>query len=111
MNSKEALKTIGMTKTNNIKSESLNKPRVMYLVKELRKKELQTIKQDLDQLEKLKKVIKFLKLNYIYISISPDGKLIISDCSECMQTSTTYLPENTTIDKMFKILKEVLEDE
>ena len=67
------------------------------------------IEKDLDRLEKLEKVIEFLKLNYIYISISPDGKLRISDCSECMQISITYLPENTTIDEMFKILKEVLE--
>lgn len=108
MKSEEALETIGMTKTNNIKSESLNKPRVMYLVKELRKKELQTIKQDLDQLEKLEKVIDFLKLNF---NISLDSKLRISDDSECVQTFITYLPENTTIDEMFKTLKEVLENE
>ena len=63
MNSKEALETIGMTKTNNIKSESLSKPRVMYLVKELRKKEIQTIKQDLDRLEKLEKENKVLLVN------------------------------------------------
>ena len=63
MNSKEALETIGMTKTNNIKSESLSKPRVMYLVKELRKKEIQTIKQDLDRLEKLEKENQELVVN------------------------------------------------
>ena len=75
------------------------------------KEQFDIIKKDLDRLEKLEKVIKFLKINYIYISISPDGKLRISDCSECMQTSITNLPENTTIDEMFKVLKEVLESE
>lgn len=108
MTSKEALENIGMTKTNNIKSESLSKPRVMYLVKELRKKELQTIKQDLERLEKLEKVIDFLKLNF---NISLDSKLRISDDSECVQTFITYLPENTTIDEMFKVLKEVFEND
>ena len=55
MTSKEALENIGMTKTNNIKSESLSKPRVMYLVKELRKKEIQIIKKDFEVLEILKR--------------------------------------------------------
>lgn len=78
MTGKEALETIGMTKTNNIKSESLSKPRVMYLVKELRKKEIQTIKKDLDRLkelekenDKLKEVIKNLKSMDIKLEYHP----------------------------------------
>ena len=64
------------------------------------------IKKDLDRLEKLEKVIKFLKLNF---NMSLDSKLRISDDSECVQTFVTYLPENTTIEEMFKVLREVLE--
>lgn len=69
---------------------------------------IETIEKDLDRLEKLEKVIDFLKLNF---DISLDSKLRISDGSECVQTFITYLPENTTIDEMFKALKEVLENE
>ena len=53
MTSKEALRTIANTKTNHIKSEKIGQPRVMYLVKEERKKEIETIKQDLERLEKI----------------------------------------------------------
>ena len=53
MTSKEALRTIANTKTNHIKSEKIGQPRVMYLVKEERKKELECIKQDLERLEKI----------------------------------------------------------
>jgi hypothetical protein len=55
MNSKEALESIKNTKTNHIKNEKLGQPRKMYLVKELKKEEIKTIKQDLDKLEKLEK--------------------------------------------------------
>lgn len=69
-------------------------------------------KESLEELKKenakLKKVIDFLKLNF---DISLDSKLRISDESECVQTFVTYLPENTTIDEMFKVLREVLEDD
>ena len=64
--------------------------------------------KDLDRLEELEKVVDFLKLNF---DISLDSKLRISDGSECVQTFITYLPENTTIDEMFKTLKEVLEND
>ena len=77
--------------------------------------DIDTIKKDLELLEELekentkfKKVIDFLKLNF---NMSLDSKLRISDGSECVQTFITYLPENTTIDEMFKTLKEVLENE
>ena len=63
MNNKEALESIKNTKTNHIKNEKLGQPRVMYLVKELRKKEIQTIKKDLDKLEKLKKENQELLVN------------------------------------------------
>ena len=69
---------------------------------------LDIIKQDLNRLEKLEKVVDFLKLNF---DISLDSKLRISDDSECVQTFITYLPENTTIDEMFKVLKEVIEND
>lgn len=61
MTSKEALRTIANTKTNHIKSEKIGQPRVMYLVKEERKKELKCIKQDLDRLEELENENKKLK--------------------------------------------------
>ena len=75
-----------------------------YFINEI----LPEIEKDLDRLEKLEKVIKFLKLNF---NVSLDSKLRISDDSECVQTVITCLPENTTIDEMFKVLKEVLENE
>ena len=75
-----------------------------YFINEI----LPEIEKDLDRLEKLEKVIKFLKLNF---NVSLDSKLRISDDSECVQTFITCLPENTTIDEMFKVLKEVLENE
>ena len=71
-------------------------------------KGLKECQQDLNRLEKLEKVIDFLKLNF---NMSLDSKLRISDDSECVQTFITCLPENTTIDEMFKILKEVLEND
>lgn len=74
-----------------------------YFINEI----LPKIEKDLDRLEKLEKVIDFLKLNF---NMSLDSKLRISDDSECVQTFITYLPENTTIDEMFKALKEVLEN-
>ena len=89
MNSKEALETIGMTKTNNIKSESLSKPRVMYLVKELRKKEIQTIKKDLEVLEWLKKsIISKKRIQSLRETANPIYEIIL------------HIPQN--------ILKEVL---
>ena len=69
-------------------------------------KGLKECQKDLERLEKLEKVIDFLKLNF---DISLDSKLRISDGSECVQTFITYLPENTTIDEMFKALREVVE--
>ena len=57
MTSKEALRTIANTKTNHIKSEKIGQPRVMYLVKEERKKELECIKQDLERLDVLEKLV------------------------------------------------------
>lgn len=71
-------------------------------------KELKTLEELKKENAKLKKVIDFLKLNF---DISLDSKLRISDESECVQTFVTYLPENTTIDEMFKVLREVLEDD
>lgn len=56
MTSKEALRTIGNTKTNHIKSEKICQPKVLYLVKEERKKEIETIKQELERLEALEKI-------------------------------------------------------
>ena len=92
--------------------ECLNKIQHYINGTEITGKELlkcyENIYKDLDRLEKLEKVIKFLKLNF---NISLDSKLRISDDSECVQTFVTYLPENTTIDEMFKTLKEVIEDE
>ena len=82
------------------KSVNIDERRMCFLRK--------TIEKDLDRLEKLEKVIKFLKLNF---DMSLDSKLRISDGSECVQTFITYLPENTTIDEMFKTLKEVLEND
>lgn len=74
---------------------------------EVYRNEVDIISKDLDRLEKLEKVIKFLKLNF---NMSLDSKLRISDDSECVQTFVTYLPENTTIEEMFKVLREVLEN-
>ena len=71
----------------------------------LNKFELNDLLKDLDQLDKLKKVINFLKLNF---NISLDSKLRIDDGSECIQTFIVHLPENTTIDEMFEIIPEVL---
>lgn len=92
--------------------ECLNKIQHYINGTEITGKELlkcyENIYKDLNRLEKLKKVIDFLKLNF---DISLDSKLRISDDSECVQTFITYLPENTTIDEMFKLLKEVLENE
>ena len=75
---------------------------------EVYRNEVDIISKDLDRLEKLEKVVDFLKLNF---DISLDSKLRISDGSECVQTFITYLPENTTIDEMFKTLKDVLEND
>lgn len=72
------------------------------------KKLYNIVLKDLERLEKLEKVIDFLKLNF---DMTLDSKLRISDGSECVQTFITYLPENTTIDEMFEVLKEVLENE
>ena len=57
MTNKEALRTIANTKTNHIKSEKIGQPRIMYLVKEERKKELECIKQDLKRLETLERLV------------------------------------------------------
>ena len=75
---------------------------------EVYEREVNIIKKDLDRLEKLEKVIDFLKLNF---NMSLDSKLRISDDSECVQTFITCLPENTTIYEMFKVLREVLEND
>ena len=93
MTSKEAL--------NNIKNLFIGSPINLT-------QQFEIIEKDLDRLEKLEKVIDFLKLNF---NMSLDSKLRISDDSECVQTFITCLPENTTIDEMFKILKEVLEND
>ena len=66
---------------------------------------IEVLKQKMNRLEKLEKVINFLKLNF---NISLDSKLRIDDGSECIQTFIVYLPENTTIDEMFEIIPEVL---
>ena len=100
MNSKEALKLAILEYEKDLENDE-NNQWVKNVLKGLKKSQ-----QDLDRLEKLEKVIKFLKLNF---DISLDSKLRISDGSECVQTFITYLPENTTIDEMFKTLKEVLE--
>ena len=71
----------------------------------LNKSDLNDLLKDLAQVEKFKKVIDFLKLNF---DISLDSKLRISDGSECVQSFIVYLPENTTIDEMFEIIPEVL---
>lgn len=71
----------------------------------LNKSDLNDLLNELDQVEKYKKVIEFLKLNF---NISLDSKLRISDGSECAQSFIVYLPENTTIDEMFEIIPEVL---
>lgn len=96
MNSKEAKVHIIDTINGDMNKE--------YFINEI----LPKIEKDLDRLEELEKVIVFLKLNF---DISLDSKLRISDGSECVQTFITYLPENTTIDEMFKVLKEVLEND
>lgn len=98
----EALDTIGMTKTNNIKSESLSKPRVMYLVKELRKKEIQTIKQYLERLEKLEKDLKYISEQDFQIYRFPNGRIIFGvDITNCPSEQ----------EKVKRILEEVLENE
>ena len=66
---------------------------------------IEVLKQRMNRLEKLEKVINFLKLNF---NISLDSKLRIDDGSECIQTFIVHLPENTTIDEMFEIIPEVL---
>ena len=66
---------------------------------------IEVLKQKMNRLEKLEKVIDFLKLNF---NISLDSKLRIDDGSECVQTFLVHLPENTTIDEMFEIIPEVL---
>ena len=66
---------------------------------------IEVLKQKMNRLEKLEKVINFLKLNF---NISLDSKLRIDDGSECIQTFIVHLPENTTIDEMFEIIPEVL---
>ena len=55
LNSKECLESIKNTKTNHIKNGKLGQPIKMYLVKELKKEEIETIKQDLDKLESLER--------------------------------------------------------
>lgn len=102
MNSKEALKLAILEYEKDLENDE-NNQWVKNVLKGLKK-----CQQDLDQLEKLKKVIDFLKLNF---NMSLDSKLRISDDSECVQTFITCLPENTTIDEMFKALREVLENE
>lgn len=100
MNSKEALKKINQYWAD---MNVLGKSDIV-----LSNEDWDEVYKDLDRLKKLKKVIDFLKLNF---NISLDSKLRISDDSECVQTFITYLPENTTIDEMFELLKEVLENE
>lgn len=92
LNSKKALETIGMTKTNNIKSASLSKPIVMYLVKELRKKEIQTIKQDLDRLEKLKE----------------KNKVLLVNKNVAQGIAKKFKEENDKLKKVIEILKSIL---
>lgn len=111
MNNKEALKTIGMTKTNNIKSKSLNKPRVMYLVKELRKKELQTIKQDLDRLEKLEKENKILKKDlkdyqaYIKKGVEEHYKYFMQDYDVLLEEYEELMKANEKLKKDLEVLE------
>ena len=71
----------------------------------LNESDLNDLVRDIAQVEKFKKVIDFLKLNF---NISLDSKLRISDGNECIQTFIIHLPENTTIDEMFEIIPEVL---
>lgn len=89
MTSKEALETIGMTKTNNIKSASLSKPRVMYLVKELRKKEINAIKQDLNKLEKLEK----------------ENLVLLVNKNAAQSIAKKFKQENDKLKKIIEILK------
>ena len=112
MTSKEALgellyyANLSFERENERKTEFANKIEQMDISDNEENSKI--IEKDLDRLEKLEKVIKFLKLNF---NVSLDSKLRISDDSECVQTFITCLPENTTIDEMFKVLKEVLENE
>ena len=109
MKSKECLETIGMTKTNNIKSESLNKPRVMYLVKELRKKELQTIKQDLDRLEILEKENKELKEENKILKEGIKSLLNYCDDLYLYEEKPYHITEEGIIHTFFDYEKEDLE--
>lgn len=112
MNSKEALEELLYYANLNFERENERKTEFANKIEQIgisdNEENFKIIKKDLDRLEKLEKVIDFLKLNF---NISLDSKLRISDDSECVQTFITYLPENTTIDEMFKALKEVLENE
>lgn len=111
MTSKECLETIGMTKTNNIKSESLNKPRVMYLVKELRKKELQTIKKDLDRLEELEKENKLLKKDlkeyqaYIKKGVEEHYKDFMQDYDVLLEEYEELMKVNDKLKKDLEVLE------
>ena len=112
ISSKEALEellyyaNLNFERENERKTEFANKIEKMGISDN--KENFKIIEKDLERLEKLEKAFDFLKLNF---DISLDSKLRISDGSECVQTFITYLPENTTIDEMFKVLKEVLEND
>lgn len=58
MTSKEALRAIGNTATKFIKSDGIGRPRIYYSIREMKKKEINIIKQSLDQLEKENEILK-----------------------------------------------------
>lgn len=129
LNSKECLESIKNTKTNHIKNGKLGQPIKMYLVKELKKEEIETIKQDLDKLEslerfktrllqdtnklynenqKLKKVIDILKKKRVEISFLLCSK-DLEEYEDYCGILDVYFP--TISNYEFLLLKEVLGNE
>lgn len=100
MNSKEALRTIGNTATKFIKSDGIGRPRIYYSIREMKKKEINIIKQDLDRLEQLEKENQELKEKFKMLEENEDVVLTTLEIS---------VQENTKFKKALDILKGKLE--
>ena len=126
MNSKEALRTIGNTATKFIKSDGIGRPRIYYSIREMKKKEINIIKQDLDRLEKLEKANKnnegLVRENTDLINrnfeLQDENKALKGNVKILEENKETLLKlfdkameENTKLKNAIKILKDKIEFE
>ena len=121
MTSKEALEIIKNTKTNIVKYSGITPPLKLYSIKEFRKNEIKTIKQDLERLqqleyenaslkikvraweiqgEKLKKVVNIFKYKIVNVDI-------LRDCDTVAEYNEFGL--SNLSQQEYDLLKEVLE--